>query len=317
MRRGFTLIEMLIALMILSVVGTAMVGTLFAATRLFELGERQRATADEAMTVIQIIDADIGSAVPRHQGGEFFAQLAADGNCIIGWTITNPDPRLAVEDAHQFVVWGIDGEELKRNVLDDQSAMSNPAAAVAAGTTTMQGCWYLGAFLAGAEIDGDGDLVPETLAALPADDWWQTATTIDGATTGPTEPANTSYDYDTALGDLRYPSALRLVVMLDAGRIRAEGAVVADDGGSNLRIAGVRQLPIGNGRILRIGDELIGYHGYANGVLRINDDPSHGPLGSAGTGRGAYRTTAPGGGHASGTAVRAGEVYTLIRTLPD
>ena len=65
-RRGFTLAEVLVALMIFSIVSLAMVGSLMIGTRLFRDGEMRRATNDEAMAVLALLNQDIERAMtPR------------------------------------------------------------------------------------------------------------------------------------------------------------------------------------------------------------------------------------------------------------
>jgi prepilin-type N-terminal cleavage/methylation domain-containing protein len=86
-RSGLTLIEVLVGLMILSVVGTAMVGVLLLATNLYQRGEASRGASDETMAVIAQLDADLARLTPRSQDGWLYAKVGdAAGNCVLAFT---------------------------------------------------------------------------------------------------------------------------------------------------------------------------------------------------------------------------------------
>ena len=79
-----TLIEIMVATMILTIISTVMLGVLFTATRIYEVGERSRAANDEAMAIIAQIERDLDRMVPPSDRGEFRAQADNNGNVTLG-----------------------------------------------------------------------------------------------------------------------------------------------------------------------------------------------------------------------------------------
>lgn len=75
MRRGFSLVEILIATSIFAVVSVAMIGIYATATDLVRLGESRRAAADEAAATLSMLDEDLRRIVPPEAGGFFFAKV--------------------------------------------------------------------------------------------------------------------------------------------------------------------------------------------------------------------------------------------------
>ena len=102
MRQAFTLVEILIALMVFSIISVTMVGVFMQGIEIYQLGEFHRAANDEAIAVFGELDRDIGLAVNPVDDGVFYcsAMLAVDetsgtvdpnntyaGNCAVGWSI--------------------------------------------------------------------------------------------------------------------------------------------------------------------------------------------------------------------------------------
>jgi len=101
-RTGFTLIEVLMSLMVLSIISLAMFGILNTATKIFRSAEFGKAANDEAMAIFSLLEADLNQAISPSDGGHFYAKVIPwkdgtnngtvyDGSCMIGWTIPNPD----------------------------------------------------------------------------------------------------------------------------------------------------------------------------------------------------------------------------------
>jgi prepilin-type N-terminal cleavage/methylation domain-containing protein len=116
-RRAFTLVEVLVAIMIFSVVSLAMITIFDAATRIFRSGQRLRAANSEAMAVLNRIDLDCGNAVGPDGGGHFYAWLAENGDCVVGWTVRRSNPATHQEPLG-FVLWGLDADRLLRRELE-------------------------------------------------------------------------------------------------------------------------------------------------------------------------------------------------------
>lgn len=319
-RDAFTLIEILISIMIFSVVSTAVVGILFAATNIYQAGESARGATDEAISVIDLLDRDLAAAVPPRQGGIFHAhspQGAAAGNCLVAWTIGNP---AVLGGSSRFVVWGVVNGQLRRRVSDNPVDLND---APLAGSSVVSGdCLHFGVWLAGTPV---GAVEDGLLATVPQDGWQRIRSRGTNPLVIDSEPVVDPLPYASDAADFAaardpaygYPSALRFTILLRAGRAEREGVVVSDDGGLNLRIAGLPQLPSGPGNVIRIGDELVGFTGIdADGRLRVNQREGDGPRNlDTDSGRGIWRSLSPDGGHPPGTAVRLGQRWTLTRTL--
>jgi len=83
-----TLVEVLVALMIFSVVGGAMVGILLISTNIYRRGEFGRSANDESIAVLSAMDADLDRLVPRSAGGWLYARVVdPSGDCLIAFTI--------------------------------------------------------------------------------------------------------------------------------------------------------------------------------------------------------------------------------------
>ena len=74
-RAGFTLVEILVSLMIFSIVSLAMLGILLASTNIFRFGEFGRASTDEAVSTLAILDEDVRHMVPGRDNGLFYSIL--------------------------------------------------------------------------------------------------------------------------------------------------------------------------------------------------------------------------------------------------
>jgi prepilin-type N-terminal cleavage/methylation domain-containing protein len=98
---GFTLVEILVSLLIFTIVSLAMVGILFTATNLFKAGESGRATTDEAVAALGVIDDDLRRMVSGRDGGVFYSALhdpsgseTGTGDCAVAFEIAQPNPML-------------------------------------------------------------------------------------------------------------------------------------------------------------------------------------------------------------------------------
>jgi hypothetical protein len=335
-----TLVEILVAIAIFLVMSTVMIGILAAATGLYRQGERARTANDETMAVLNVLDRDLGRAIPRRQGGHFWAWHetpaagVADGDCIAAWIIEDP---ASLQSGYSMVAWGVIGTApaatLRRTVFRDVVPLrleTYPADAdlqklAGPGSVSQDlvggvlhfGVWLLGTSRGGGALPGTGGPWLH-----PADDFWIEAAGIPTPPTCPTEPIAGQPPYSTFNRDHRYPLLARFTLILTGGgRTLPDGRVLADDQERQLRTGGLGDVPVLPGSLARIGDELIGLHGLAGGRLLVNEDLAHGPLNRPGAidglGRGVYRSAPPpSGGHPRGTAVFLGHQFSLIRQLP-
>jgi len=127
-RRGFTLIEIMVSLMIFVVVSGAMVGIMLMSSELFRRGEFSRAANDEVVAVLGAVSDDLNHLVPETGDGWFFAGVpSASGNTLVAYTTAgqNPDGIGARgQNARSLVGTWVEetaGQEprLRRLVLDD------------------------------------------------------------------------------------------------------------------------------------------------------------------------------------------------------
>ncbi len=127
-KRGFTLIEIMVSLMIFVVVSGAMVGIMLMSSELFRRGEFSRAANDEVVAVLGAVSDDLNHLVPETGDGWFFAGKPTDsGNTLVAYTTAgqNPDGIGARGQNSRSLVgtWveETSGEEprLRRLVLDD------------------------------------------------------------------------------------------------------------------------------------------------------------------------------------------------------
>ena len=92
-RRGFTLIEIMVSLMIFIVVSGAMVGIMLMSSELFRRGEFSRAANDEVVAVLGAVSDDLNHLVPETGDGWFFAGVpTASGNTLVAYTTAGQNP---------------------------------------------------------------------------------------------------------------------------------------------------------------------------------------------------------------------------------
>ncbi len=137
-RAGFTLAEILVSILIFTIVSLAMVTILLTSTNVFRAGEYGRASTDEAISALGIIDDDLKRMVPEKAGGFFCCRLFSgtvppaatppNGNCAVAFLITDPDPdaitisgekarKLAVYWVTTVVINGVDGSPHREEQL--------------------------------------------------------------------------------------------------------------------------------------------------------------------------------------------------------
>ena len=348
-RRGLTLIEVLVALMIFMFISTALVGSLLMATRLFREGEMARATNDEAMSIIALVNADIENAVSGAQGGDFLAMVVRGGaDCVVGWSIRNSDPLTAHGEPLRFVLWGRDSNGTLRRweapslqqIRDDHGTSLNNgswdprAVLLANGQVVTNNCRFFSVWCAGTRQAGSADRFS---LVVPTSSDWSELDSADNTLTGSAEPVVGQPPYGTAhVGtQFAYPSTLRFLFLMDGkGGMTKRGIVTGNyaNNATAIRVAGLQGIPTAVGSVLLVErvdaagnvlldgsgnllQEIIGYHGLLGGELVVNTDPSHGPLDPAtGLGRGVHRTQAM--PLQRGDRVSSCRAFTLVRVLP-
>lgn len=296
-RRGFTLVEIMVSIMIFTVVGGAMLAILFTATELYRFGEAGRAANDEAVAAMAALDDDLTHLVAAKDGGWIYAEVVPTGNCILAFKVMAQDRSQITSagvGARQLVVWHVDtNERLRRFVLPEPTHDDDPAtdddleALLAAfsgteGVAVTQGCLHFGAWLS-TDAQARG--------LSPNDEAWDPALPGSGGT----------YSSGPFRGAQPFPHALRITATLTGGGRYAQQGFVIEDSGDHIRLAGIRAVPTVKGAVARIDNEWIRYTGHADGAL-------------TGVQRGVRRSTST--PHARGQAVRFGQTYTLVRGLP-
>jgi len=138
---ALTLLEVLVAVLILSVVTVAMLGVLFASSTLFQQAETSRAANDEAVAVMGALQDDLDRLLPAAADGFVYAALDdvndKTGNAILAWSAAAQNSQaigLAGGHARELVAWWADADRgadkytanetnqrdrLRRLVLDD------------------------------------------------------------------------------------------------------------------------------------------------------------------------------------------------------
>lgn len=81
--RGFSLVEVLVATSIFALVSVAMLGIYGTATELVRQGESRRASADEAVATLALLEDDLRRIVPPQIGGFFLTQYPNPAD--LGW----------------------------------------------------------------------------------------------------------------------------------------------------------------------------------------------------------------------------------------
>lgn len=88
-RAAMTLVEVMIALMIFTVVGGAMVTILLLATDIYRRGEFSRGANDEAIAVMGALNQDLDHLIPPSAGGWCYASTMDEaGGCLVAFTIS-------------------------------------------------------------------------------------------------------------------------------------------------------------------------------------------------------------------------------------
>jgi prepilin-type N-terminal cleavage/methylation domain-containing protein len=127
-RRGFTLIEIMVSLMIFVVVSGAMVSILMMSSELFRRGEFSRSANDETIAVLGAVSDDLNHMVPENSDGWFFAGIPSpSGNTLVAFTTAGQSPDgIGARGQNARSLVGLWVEEippqeprLRRIVLDD------------------------------------------------------------------------------------------------------------------------------------------------------------------------------------------------------
>lgn len=340
-RDGFTLLEVLIAILIFSIVSVAMIGVLVGAVRIFRGGESARAAHDEAIAVLSQLDEDIARMVPQGDGGFFYLRVRdVDVNnstfdpdplksMVLAFKIRNPDAQAATADAvgvtpdttsdrsRLVVTWWVDNSGWLNRVAEpatewqqDPSVRPREITKVAtalsgAGTHLSANCLYFG-----ADLSLDQEL--PAIAQKPGDAGISARPNLSW--TGCLPAATNKYCTEPSASDPAvfqpFPRAIRIAVTLTGGsRNLLTGTVIRDDS-SGIRIAGVGQVPLGMNATARVGDATTGT------VEWIQYDKATGGLLTFGAGRpeSIRRTTAT--THNRGEPIVFGTTYSLVRSLP-
>ena len=305
-RRGFTLMEIMVSLLIFSVVSLALIGVLSAAVKLFRAGEAGRAASDETIATLAQLDDDLKRMVPAADNGYLFTKTQKTsghdaGNMVLAFKIRNPDGGTISDKglgARLIVVWWVDNEghlcRKSANAADsggNQTTEYDVAKSIYFTVQTQpvaNGCLYFG-------VDLSTDVVPRTKL-----DWAPNNPAIGGIFS--TEPLTPGAIPDP------FPTAIRITTVLTGGsRNYIRGRCVRDDT-TGIRVTGVGQVPVGAGVMARLGDpttedvEWTRYSSFKGGVLNC-----------AATDREQRRTTKI---DATGKEVTFAPSYTLVRTLP-
>ena len=354
---GFTLAEILVAITIFMIVSSAMVGILSTSVDLYRRGEQARSANDEAMITVGRIEADLSRMIAHKDGGRIFARAGRladngtdeefEGFDTIGFLVQSEE-ELTKRD---FIVWITTGNGPKRSLerrvfedIDDQflndefALFSDPATPpetvngkTVSSTIITTGCLHFGVGLMGTAnlnaptnsnyiYDGPGTSDPYWTKADPVvdADWYpdsQIYTSLPTVTT-----VNGVNQWQPSI--LQHPSAIRLTLILagtnsDRPPLRLRTDV--GPGETRIPLIGPGAVEYQTGSILRIGDELIGYHTASGKTIEVNSSSNHGPLrwtltGGTEEGRGIYRSTPT--NHNRGALVYMGEQFSIIRALP-
>ena len=304
-RRGFTLMEIMVSLLIFSVVSLALIGVLSAAVKLFRAGEAGRAASDETIATLAQLDDDLKRMVPAADNGYLFTKTKQTsghnaGNMVLAFKIRNPDGSTISDKgigARLIVVWWVDdkGRLCRKSANAADSGGNHPTEFEVTeeiyGTEqpVANGCLYFG-------VDLSTDAVPRTTLE------WEPRNPA-AIVTFSTEPLTAGAIPDP------FPTAIRITTVLTGGsRNYIRGRCVRDDA-NGIRVTGVGQVPVGAGVMARLGDPLTEnvewtrYSTFKGGVLAC--DP---------TDRGQRRTSKI--DDVTGKEVTFAPSYTLVRTLP-
>jgi len=286
-RRAFTLIEILVSLMILSIVSVAMLGILLTATELYRRGQASRAAHDELVAVAAALDDDLSRIIPERDGGRLRAKVSFNhGGMVLSMLTTVADQAgvevnstsNAVTGRRRVVIWwGNDRDELRRNEYDEPSIDlinypndTREAAFIRAlpDATALSDSLY-------GKIMTTGCLHFSVVASMADQPRKHTLGWDPQRDPALLPDINTllydSYDY-TAM-----PETIAIRLMLTGGgRFAPKGFIVSDDT-DTIRIAGVRSYPTIPGSLARIGtgtdSEWVSYRSAGPGVLDVSTSP--------------------------------------------
>ncbi len=267
-RSGFTLVEILASIALFLVVAAAIMGIFIAATNVYRDGEAARAANDEAIAALTTLDDDLRHALPPGQGGFFFCQVVSPngahhaGNYVLAFTIRNPDPSRIQSDgtgARLLVIYTVDNQgppgqsaaTLNRiEVAEPGDAPWNGAlfpvlsthwsSSAPFASPVARGCLYLG-----VELSPPGTPRPDL-------DW-------SGSGTGTSDWCTEVIGANDAKP---MPAAVRITLVM-TGQLTADQRLtsrvfVIRDEPTGILVGGVRQLPVGVGAMVRVGDPAAG-----------------------------------------------------------
>jgi hypothetical protein len=185
-RKGFTLVEIMVSLMIFIVVSGAMVGIMLMSSELFRRGEFSRSANDEVVAVLGAVSDDLNHLVPETGDGWFFAGVpSASGNTLVAFTTAgqNPDGIGARgQNARSLVCLWVeepgDGEpRLRRVVVDDSRDINDFVSSLVitsgVGGRIVEKVESINAIAFDATGGGLGTLASATIASqAQAKDWF-------------------------------------------------------------------------------------------------------------------------------------------------
>jgi type II secretory pathway pseudopilin PulG len=344
-RTAFTLVEVMLAVFIFTVVSGAMLAVFMAATRLYQQGESVRAAADEATAVLSLLRRDCQAAVGSQAGGHWFTGLIDGGDCVTGWVIRDPD---GGRNQHSFVIWGHDQsdqgrdtkEQLVRRVVDWplttdfwDNLKADPASAITGAPleeVVSTSCMHFSTWLCGVHHSHDKDQYAISTAPKHDTDWQiflddsQSQELGDPLTFLSGDPMYQTLEQDANHSIRRYPAAVRFLIIMQTPN-RANGRLIGfeDD---RIKLRGIAGSAISKGTLLRVGDtpdtwEWIGVHAADLDGLIINSESDHGPVALTPDatyelpGRGLFRSLMPADEHEPGTTIIMGRRFQTVYTF--
>lgn len=137
-QKGFTLVEMLVALLLFGIIAAVATGLTAGATRSFAATEGALTSLTNLETARAVLAADLGQAARR-------PSLAADGRPLAAFTLT-PDGFVLVRrgvagvlPSVEKVAWGCNGEALLRQTFPSiDGALPGPAVVIVPGVTSVK-----------------------------------------------------------------------------------------------------------------------------------------------------------------------------------
>lgn len=322
MRRGFTLVEILVATSIFAVVSVAMIGIYATATDLVRLGESRRAAADEAAATLSMFDEDLRRIVPPEAGGFFFAAVplhAPDPNPEISWdpggsmaiafVISDPTGfTVRTAQPQLLVLWMVDKQDrLWRRVGNAPAVGQQIGASVTTPRFDQVATWFNEIAL--ATPPAGWQPVAEGCQLLAIDLRAAGATAPVPAAGQPylTEPHTTSTN-SVPTSDA-FPDTVTLTVAFGGPAAHAPRGRIATANGDNFRVSGIKGIAPDAWLRIKTPDspERIEWFqaGLAGGGL-LSRPSSPNPFGT-------FRTTP--GTLKKGAEVLAPSVYSLTRSV--